>query len=353
VNADLMRMGVLPGALIKFRAESRYGRSVNGASGAVLPVNTDALFPLTDELDEDIPFTITDLNYTQFLSEHVGVLFGKLDTLDCDPNEFASGRGTRQFMNANFVFNPALALRLPYSTLGAGVVWMPVPPGPKGGITISSIVMNTADSSTTTGFDDFGDGVSWNTEADFQYRLGHLPGGMNIGGLYSFDQEFPKLNSRLVFQPGEGLTLPQEDDTWAVYWSAWQYLFTCESEKRPINLLDGTPDEQGIGLFARFGLSDKNTNPVEWSVSGGVGGRGIIPSRERDTFGVGCYYNNIQSTRLFNILGVENSTQGLECFYNIAVTPACHVTLNVQVVEAITTRVDTATVLGLRASLAF
>jgi hypothetical protein len=64
LNLDLMRMGILPGALIKFRAESRYGRSVNGASGLVLPVNTDASFPLTDKLDEDIPITITDLNYT-------------------------------------------------------------------------------------------------------------------------------------------------------------------------------------------------------------------------------------------------------------------------------------------------
>ena len=33
LNLDLMRMGVLPGALIKFRAESRFGSSVNGDAG--------------------------------------------------------------------------------------------------------------------------------------------------------------------------------------------------------------------------------------------------------------------------------------------------------------------------------
>ena len=44
-------------------------------------------------------------------------------------------------MNANFIFNPALALRLPYSTLAAGVILMPIPPGPKGGITLVSTVM--------------------------------------------------------------------------------------------------------------------------------------------------------------------------------------------------------------------
>jgi porin len=270
LNLDLMRMGVLPGALIKFRAESRYGRSVNGASGLVLPVNTDASFPLTDKLDEDIPITITDLNYTQFLSEHLGVFFGKLNTVDADLSEFASGRGTSQFMNANFLFNPTLALRLPYSTLAAGVVWMPIPPGTNGGITVSSTILNTADSSTTTGFDDFGKGLSWTTEADFQYRLGHLPGGMNIGALYSFDQDFAKLNSRLAFHPGEGLIVPKKHSTWAVYWSAWQYLFTEQPGNLPIDLLNGEPDQQGIGLFTRFGFADKETQPIELAVSGGI-----------------------------------------------------------------------------------
>ena len=221
LNVDLMRMGVLPGALIKFRAESRYGRSVNGAAGRILPVNTDALFPLTDTLDEDVPITITDLNYTQFLSPHLGLFFGKIDTLDGDPNEFASGRGTSQFMNANFVFNPALALRLPYSTLAAGIVWMPIPPSSKGGITVSSTVLNTQDSSTTSGFDDFDEGTSWTTEVDFQYRLGHLPGGMNVGGIYSFNQDFARLNSRLVLQPGEGLVVPKEKARSQTSLSSW------------------------------------------------------------------------------------------------------------------------------------
>jgi hypothetical protein len=63
-------------------------------------------------------------------------------------------------MNANFIFNPTLALRLPYSTLAAGLIWMPIPLGSRGGITVSSTVLNTADSSTTTGFDDFGEGTT-------------------------------------------------------------------------------------------------------------------------------------------------------------------------------------------------
>jgi porin len=353
LNLDLMRMGILPGALIKFRAESRYGNSVNGQSGPILPVNTDASFPLTSQVDENVPFTITDLNYTQFLSEYLGVLVGKIDTLDGDPNEFASGRGTSQFMNANFIFNPALALRLPYSTLGACVVWMPIATGSKGGITIVSTVFNTKDSSTTTGFNDFNDGTSWNTEAHFQYRLGELPGGMNVGGLYSFNQDFAKLGSRAVFVPGQGIIIPKQHSTWAAYWSGWQYLFAKEADGKTIDVADGQPDVEGIGLFSRFGFADKDTNPIDWALSGGIGGRGMIPSRDNDVFGVGYFYNHIQSSDLFPPSAIRNYAQGFEAFYNIAVTPACHVTLDVQVVEPAGSAVDTATILGMRASLAF
>ena len=51
-------MGLVPGGLITIRAEARYGNPVNFASGQTLPVNTMALFPLTDELDEDVAITV-------------------------------------------------------------------------------------------------------------------------------------------------------------------------------------------------------------------------------------------------------------------------------------------------------
>jgi porin len=176
---------------------------------------------------------------------------------------------------------------------------------------------------------------------------------MNVGGLYSFDQDFAKINSRLIFQPGEGLVIPTKKTTWAVYWSAWQYLFTCETERKAIDLMNGQPDEQGFGLFARFGFADKDTNPVEWSASGGLGGRGMIPTRDNDTFGIGYYYIKIRAAQLISPLPIEDRAQGFECFYNLAVTPAFHLTLDVQVVDSASSVVDTATIVGLRASLNF
>jgi porin len=176
---------------------------------------------------------------------------------------------------------------------------------------------------------------------------------MNVGGLYSFDQDFARLNRRLIFQPGEGLVIPKKHSTWAVYWSAWQYFFTEQPGNLPIDLLNGEPDQQGVGMFTRFGFADKDTNPTEWAVSGGIGGRGVIPSRDNDTFGLGYYYNSVQQTRLFSALGVKDSAQGFEGFYNIALTPAWRVTVDLQIVEPVAKGVHTATIFGLRASIDF
>jgi porin len=184
-------------------------------------------------------------------------------------------------MDANFLFNSVVGLRLPYSTLGAGILFVPVK-----NLSINASLINTTDSSTTSGFGDFSKGQTFSAEADWQYRLASLPGGMNLGGLYSFNQDFAHLGGRLIFQPGQGLAVPKKNSTWAVYWSTWQYLFIKDPSDKPIDLSNGMPDHQGFGLFARLGFADQDTNPVRWSGSFGIGGRGMIPSRDNDIFGI-------------------------------------------------------------------
>jgi porin len=345
---DLDRANLIRGGLVTFRAESRYGESVNGDAGPISPVNLDHLFPLTDELDEGIPFTITTLNYTQFLSPHFALVAGKFDTLDGDTNEFASGRGVSQFMNANFVANGVFAAGLPYSTLGVSALWIANPH-----VDVAVTIANSSDSSTTSGFSDFGDGYLIASEAHFKYDLGVLPGGMAVGGFYVGDSNFAHLGSRLSFEPGTGLVVPTDDSTWCLYWNGWQYLTVEDPGEAPIDLANGKPDRKGIGLFARAGIADKDTDPVDWSLSGGLGGRGGFGGRDNDVFGVGYFYNHVVTGRLTGLLGLDDHNQGIEAFYNIALTPAAHLTLDIQYVEAALPSVDPALVVGGRLSLNF
>ncbi len=343
---DLDAMGVLPGAFIKVLAESRYGESVNGDVGSIFPANTDMSFPLKDELDEDIPITITELSFTQFFSPKFGVVLGKFQTLDGDPNEFASGRGRSQFLNSSFVFNPVTAMTVPYSTLGVGVVVLPTP-----NVTIISMVYNTTDSSTTTGFSDIGDGWTWSTEAQFQYRLGGLPGGQNVAFIYAADNEFLNFNRSSISR--KRVVLASEDESWAAYWSGWQYLYTPDEVPDRIDVTDGRADLRGIGVFARFGFADEDTNPIAWSLSAGLGGRGMLPGRDEDTFGLGFAYADIDRSAITSAFGFDDQAYGVEAYYNIAISPGVSLTLDAQVVNPVLDDFDTATILGARLNIRF
>jgi porin len=220
-------------------------------------------------------------------------------------------------------------------------------------VKFSSVVYNIKDSSTTSGFEDIGEGAAWVTSAEFEYKLGELPGGQNVTFGYAFDSNFADLGERFVFTPGEGLAPTTKDYTWAVTWSTWQYLWVKNPSDAPINLTNGEPDRQGLGLFARAGFADQDTNPIEWSASGGVGGKGIIPGRERDTFGVGYFHLKFQPERLINSLGSDDHSQGFEAFYNVSITPAANLTFDVQVLDSPFPDIDTAVILGLRLGLKF
>ena len=346
--ADLMRMNVLPGALLRFRVESRYGETVNDDSGVILPVNSPGFFPLTERPNEGIPITITELNYTQFLCPQFGVTIGRFQTLDGDPNAFASGRGRTQFMNMNFLFAGATALVIPYATLGAGVIVLP-----NDHITITSMVMNTKDSSTTSGFDQIENGWTSSTQAEFQYKLGKLPGGMNFGFCYAWAGNFADLGGRLELKPGVGVRLPDQSTSWVFYWSGWQYLYTPdEAPAGKLDLSTGKPPLRGLGLFCRVGAADNNTNPVDWSISGGLGARGLIPGRDNDNCGIGYMYTDLETHHL-RALALESNTQGFEAFYNLYLTPAIGLTFDAQWVSGAQQNINDATVLGCRLDIRF
>jgi porin len=340
LDLDLDRMGILPGAFLSVLAESRYGESANSTAGTLLPVNTDMFFPFTDQINENVPVTVTELAFSQFFSPQFGVIFGKFQTLDGDPNEFASGRGVSQFMNMTMISPNLVGSTVPYSTLGAGIVLLP-----DERITITSLLMNTADSSTTTGFDDIGEGATWWTEAQFQYRLGKYPGGQNAAFAYAFDNEFLNFKTS-SFSPIGGLGLNTKSESWAAYWSCWQYVYLLEDAPALIVPGDGRPDARGLGLFARANLADADSNPYDWTVSAGIGGRGLIPGRDEDQLGVG--YGASHETA-----GLADDGQGIEAYYSLSICPGVSLTADVQVIDTASPATDTTTLWGLRLNVRF
>ncbi|HRK33010.1 MAG TPA: carbohydrate porin [Candidatus Hydrogenedentes bacterium] len=398
---DSQKMGLWPGGFLFIRAEQFFEDSINSQTGALMPVNTVSLFP--EPADNDL--ALSHFQLTQFLSPHLALSLGKLDTSVGDMNEFAHGRGDTKFMNTAFSFNPVIAMTAPYSTLGAALI---IIPNEKAMITFSAI--DTEGSAMTSGFDTvFDEGTTYVGELRITTNFFGQPGHQTFGAAYSNDEFFalndvidvsiPRLLGRTggeysdssdsrnllrrlvesripgaeqagevldsdlaLFQRGSlvrRLAKPVVDDivnkamttlyvnridtessSWAVYYNFDQYLYT-----------EAEDPAQGVGIFGRIGFADEDTNPIEAFYSIGVGGKGLIPTRDLDRFGIGFYYMDM-SDNLPKLLRFSHE-QGFELFYDFAVTPWLRVTPDIQIINPASDGNDTTVVWGIRTLIRF
>ena len=344
VNMDTQKLGLWPGGLFTAEVEGNFGKDVNTRTGAMMEVNANQTFPAADSGTVAIPAVM----FTQFISNKTGVIVGKVGTGQ-DANEFASGKGDTQFFNIAFTFNPAAFLTIPYSTLGAGVLI--VPTGDDKAAVLKFFALDANGKASTTGFDTvFKGNTTYTGEGRVRTDFFGLTGHQLIGASYS-TKDFTAIdqNLRLVL---EDRSLQQKNGSWCLYYNFDQYLY--EPNKG---------SGQGLGIFGRIGASDGDPNPVHYFYSLGVGGKGVIPGRSLDSFGIGYYgitVGNPTFTGLFADRSFLDDEQGFEAYYNIAITPWMKLTPDIQVVRPAqkrmisgggVKRVDTATVLGLRLQL--
>lgn len=159
---------------------------------------------------------------------------------------------------------------------------------------------------------------------------------MGGGGLLDF-RDVDTLAGAVVGAP---VTTSDSSTSWAAFASWWQYLFALEDADRTIDVTDGRPDLEGIGVFARFGLADTKTNPVDWYASVGFGGRGVVPGRPKDTWGIAYAYNDIQD--VLNVAGglLDRQTEVFEVYYDLAIAGSVNLTTDFQWISGAFTNVD-------------
>jgi porin len=339
INMDFQKMGLWRGAFLMVELEGRpTDSSANHNTGALLPVNMSDIFPEPGEKGEQL--TVPAVVFTQFLSESVGIMGGKLDNIsNCDKNDFAHGKGDTQFMNMAFNLNPALAMVAPPYTWGGGVIILPTQ-NPHEWI-ISAAGMKTLGEASTSGIDDIDNGpttlaAETRLTTDFFGMTGH-----QLVGYGHSDKNFTSLDQDLRGILIEGLPVGTASGSWAAYYNFDQYLYE--------------PDKgsgRGAGLFGRFGTTDGEANPVHYFASVGVGGKGICADRPLDRFGIGYYYLWMANQDAPNMLGFGD-TKGAEAFYNIALTRWVYLTPDVQVIDPSKSNVDTEVVVGARLQMVF
>lgn len=339
MHLDFQKMGLWRGGFLMVEVEGRYTEaSANHNTGALMPVNMSDIYPEPGEKGEQL--TVPAVVYTQFLSESLGLVGGKLDNIaNCDKNEFAHGKGDTQFMNMAFNLNPALTLAAPPYTWGGGVIILPTQ-NPHEWV-VSAVGMKTLGEASTSGIDDIDSGpttlaAETRLTTDFFGMTGH-----QLVGYAHSDKDFTSLDQNLKGILIEGLPVGTRSGSWAAYYNFDQYVYE--------------PDKgsgRGAGVFGRFGTTDGEANPVHYFASVGIGGKGICPDRPLDRVGIGYYYLWMANQEAPNSLGYGD-TKGVEAFYNIALTKWVYLTPDIQVIDPSKISVDTAVIVGARLQMVF
>ncbi|MEM1224124.1 MAG: carbohydrate porin [Planctomycetota bacterium] len=332
-NFDLGALGLHEGLLLKVRAEHRFGRSITEPTGAILPATTAADLPVRDSRE----LVLSNVLFTQFLSERFAVFAGKLDTLDGDQNAYASGRGITQFSNVAFVATPIALRTIPYASLGCGFAIL------DGAEPIFNFtLMNPTDTVETDGFSElFAEGVAIAAELRVPTNLFSRPGHQLLAATWS-SREFVALDQdpRIILP---SIPIEREEGSWSAYWNMDQALWVDDSDPT-----------RHWGMFARAGLADQATNPISYFLSGGIGG--ASPLRVGDTFGIGYFFSgtsNDIAPFLEAVLGPIGDGQGVECFYQTQISPSISVTPDIQWLSQARSNLDDAIVLGIRTNISF
>lgn len=322
------------GLYLKLRAEHRYGETIVGDVGCFISPTLIADLPVYDSEE----LYLTNVLLTQELTDDFCVFAGKMDTLDGDMNAIAHGRGKTQFSNMGFVFNPIVSATVPYSTLGTGFVFHP-----DDGPMVMVTVLNSTDTTSTSGFDSlFNDGVLLSAAVRVPTAWFGRPGHQLLGGTWN-SRNYTSISEAYI--PYPDVATPTTRGSWSLYWNFDHFWF-----------VDAADETRGWGPFGRAGIADEHTSPIDMFLSCGVGGNVPFAMRGDDTFGIGWYYASTSpqiGTLITSQFGPIGDGQGIECFYNYAVTPAIRITPDVQYVVPALRSAEPAFIAGVRALVSF
>jgi porin len=248
-------------------------------------------------------------------------------------------RGVDGFMNLQLLLPLTLFRTTDLSLNGAGVLGM------KGKQVQSALlVYDPKNVSTTMAPDLFGEGAVILGYHRFFTEIGGLPGSHAFLGNWSSRTYTSTDRSSWTVIPGEGLVAGQKTGSWSLAYFLDQTLWADRCNKK-----------RNIGLFSVWGLADSDPNPWSWTGNVSLQGSGLICGREADTMGVGYFYTGLSSDfkQLVSAgpLPDIQDVQGVELYYNAAITPWFHLTADLQIVDNENVADDTAIIIGLRAKM--
>ena len=342
LKVDTGKAGLWPGGFFKVQTVTSFGKTLIKDTGTLVPSNISWLLPSVE------PDTgLQEFTYTQFFSPNFGVFLGKINALA--PTGVLHGDYTADFLNTALLGPMTFAL-MPLSAYGVGALYHP-----SHDVTLAAIAMDPNGTIKNSNLGDaFDGGVTALVSADLKVQPGGLPGHQNLTFTWSnksrtsliqnpanaarifLESRYPLLGDpgpilseifdRLGISPNAD-PLNMKGETWTATYSFEQFVW------QPA----GDPT-RGVGVFFSASVSDGNPNPVKSSYSLGLVGKGVVPNRPRDDFGIGWARTKFSDDFLRELralpvnLGLDHEAV-VEMYYNAAVTPWLSVSPSLQIIS--------------------
>lgn len=327
---DTTKLGLWGGGGLHTHLTYRFGDLSAFRGGALWPVSTGSILPL----DEKDRLAATSIYLSQRFGDSASMLIGKINAVDLlagDP--FFGGWGNHRFMNLAFVAPPS------------GVV----PPVIMGGVfnyrtapyTLTFMVFDPLDRTGDYWPDDlFSEGVNLLLGGTWAGKVFGRPSSVGLTGTYSTED---KVDLGDIVLPPD-LRTETKDGSYNISISMSHLLL--ESDAHP---------GKGLGIYGKAAVADGNPNPIKMSFIGGFAGHRLVPGRPDDVFGIGYFYYDFSDDLKSAVQPLLNfdHEQGIEIFYNLAVTPWFRVAADLQWIQPANSDNDNAWIGGLRANIRF
>jgi len=247
----------------------------------------------------------------------VALKLGKLNMIDAvKATPIKGGGGIDTFMNTALAA-PITGL-MPPEILGA-ILSVNTKP-----VSFAVAVYDPVSAAERTGFENpFGEGVGFRASATLKAKPFGLQGFYGIKAMFSTLQGFDfNAIPDLLSPSGNGTVSMTRSCPYYSAVSVQQYLYQ-----------DSSDPSRGWGFFGEFGMSDGNPTAQQWAALLGFGGTSPLPDRAADLWGIGVFRNSLTDPLVWGMRSLLElrEEQGLEFFYNVALTPWLHVTPDIQV----------------------
>lgn len=335
LNLDTGRAGLWDGGLIHFTAQSRYGANPQTTfnAGTSVPVYTGLVEPDPMASSTLLP---SEYFYLQALNERTSFLVGKISDVYI-PDQTLFG-DSYKFYFSNFALNKNPITTNFYNPTAWAMlgIW-----APNEKLAFAGGLLDPNSKSQNLATRAY-DGVNVYLTAVASYDLAGLPGQFSPAFNWSNQDQIDLRDPYGTLAPGQvpqaigallglgpttNLPVNYANSSLFLIANLSQYLYVVDSPATVAEKLRSGQPLRGIGVFGRGGWAPERTNTITADGSIALFARGLVEARPDDSFGVGWYVNGISSdfknqiTDLTDGARTVSNEQGLEIFYDYAVTP--------------------------------